>query len=120
MFGRRRKYIPRYLPLSPPQQVQPPPASQTAQQPQVVVQVQAPQAVPDRKKGHRFGRAAVGTMRVLGGVMEFLLWLILNLTIVFVVIMAAQAAGVNLPPWLAAITNFTKGVFTSVAKNFGF
>lgn len=84
--------------------------------------------VPDSaKKPRRTGRRSVrATGRVLlaaartaGGLLEFGLWLTLNTAIALAVVLAAQAAGAHLPPWLTATADFIQNLLSRAAHALG-
>lgn len=61
------------------------------------------------------GRAAMAAARTAGGLLEFGIWLGLNLVIVLAVVLAAEAAGAHLPPWLSCFTNWVQAALGRLA-----
>lgn len=61
------------------------------------------------------GRALIGAARTAGGLLEFGIWLGLNLVIVLAVVLAAEAAGAHLPRWLSGFTDWVQAALGYLA-----
>lgn len=117
MFGRKRTQWDRYL-----EAVRRPSAGRTVETgpPPSPGQASPATAARPRERSRTFALAALRTIRAAGGLIEFALWLGMNLIVVMVIILAAQAAGAHLPPWLAAAANFIQAALARAAQAFGF
>lgn len=74
-------------------------------------------------RARRFVRAAerilIAAVRTASGFLEFCIWLGINLVILLVIILAAQATGAHLPPWLITTANFIQALLARVAQALG-
>lgn len=69
----------------------------------------------ERTAGRRGGGRVLSALRSLAGLGEFAVWLGTNLVILLVIVLAAQAAGAKLPPWLAELAAAIQGLFDKIA-----